>query len=971
MKNTLLSGIFIFAFCFQSIAKKNLIFANIPSAFFSKAGQIKEKMHSADLSTTSPFGFAENKGQILGYDGLPHTEVKFAFQQGSTQIFLLEKGIAYQFTRVHYPKGFEELMAKHAGVQDFEKMHALQNQIRLETFRMDMSLVGASANPEISTEGRSEDYTHFYNRKVLDVHRYSKIIYHSIYPGIDWVISIKNKEVKYDFVLRPDADPSLIKMMFKYQEELSLNEDGSFTLKSSLGSITEKRPVSFQGENLIGTRFLLKGDTISFSLDHFDAKQNLVIDPSLIWATYCGGTGYEEGRDCTTDASGNVYLTGRTDSNTGIASGGHQNFFGGSFDAFLVKYNSSGVRQWGTYYGGTSYEDGVSCVTDTSGNVYIAGRTASNVGIAFGGHLNTLPSVFSAFLVKFNSNGIRQWGTYYGGNTNTEGFSCATDPSGNIYLAGHTQSTAGIASAGHQNNFGGGSDAFLVKFNSSGVRQWGTYYGGTGIDYGNYCATDTVGNVYLTGFTNSTVNIASGGHQNTFGGGNYDSFLVKFNGSGMLQWGTYYGGTSDDYGTSCDKDNFGNIYLTGLTAGTGGSLSFLVKFDVGGMRQWENRYVGSTYACVVDALGFIYVTGTGNPQLSSDALLMKFDSSGVRQWATYYGGSSNESASSCALDASGNVYLGGRTESTVGIASGGHQNTFGGYYDAYLVKFCNQPNQPSAINGNTNVCIGSNQSYSVGLDLSATSYNWSLPVTWSGSSGTNTIGLISGTSGTLSVAASNTCGASLARILFILSNPIPSISVNSGTICTGQSFTILPNGASTYTYSSGSNIVIPTSNTAYSVMGTSSAGCVSAIAAIANVAVSNNPPPLATLSLNPSGTYTFCPVNSITLTATNNMSFYLWSNGATTQSISVNDGGNYSVQITDSNGCSATSFATTLINMLPQDFNKDGIANVDDFLLFVPKYNSICNCPEDLDEDGDVDVSDFQLFAAAFGTLCQ
>jgi len=105
----------------------------------------------------------------------------------------------------------------------------------------------------------------------------------------------------------------------------------------------------------------------------------------------------------------------------------------------------------------------------------------------------------------------------------------------------------------------------LVKFNASGVRQWATYCGGADDDYGNSCAVDGSGNVYLAGFTNSTAVIGSGGHQNTYGGGINDAFLVKFDTSGVRQWGTYYGGTAGDVGYSCAVDASGNVYLVGST----------------------------------------------------------------------------------------------------------------------------------------------------------------------------------------------------------------------------------------------------------------------------------------------------------------------------------------------------------------------------------------------------------------------
>jgi hypothetical protein len=105
----------------------------------------------------------------------------------------------------------------------------------------------------------------------------------------------------------------------------------------------------------------------------------------------------------------------------------------------------------------------------------------------------------------------------------------SVDNSGNIYLAGHTWSTTDIATSGsHQDtksNFS--SDVFLVKFDNSGVRQWGTYYGGTGYDVGMSCITDNSGNVFLGGYTASSTDIASSGaHQTTYNDGGRDAFLV-------------------------------------------------------------------------------------------------------------------------------------------------------------------------------------------------------------------------------------------------------------------------------------------------------------------------------------------------------------------------------------------------------------------------------------------------------------
>jgi len=927
-----------------------------PNAFDVPKGEaekMKAKVNSGEFSLSS-FAFVENKGQVYGYDGLPHPEVKFSFQQGNTQIFLLEKGIAYQFTRMHYPEGYQEIMRDKENVQDLEKMTELQKQIRTETFRMDMTLKGANNNVEITTEGRSADYTNFYNRDVLDVHSYSKVTYHNIYPGIDWVINTKGTEVKYDFIVKPGADPSLIKMQFHHQEDLSLNRDGSFTLKNSLGSISEKAPVSFQSGRCIGTQFILDNNLLSFDLENYNHQETLVIDPALVWATYYGYIGGDDGRSCTTDSFGNVYLSGYTSSNNFIALSGHQIIFGGYYDSFLVKFNANGALQWATYYGGPGDDRAFSCVVDGLSNVFLAGMTQSSIGIAASGHQNNYGGAQDIFLVKFNNNGVRQWGTYCGDLGSDYGRSCTTDASGNVYLAGYTSSGGGtiIATSGcHQSTYGGGAvDAFLVKFNAAGVRQWGTYYGGTGDDLGYACSSDASGNIYLAGLTQSgtgTIIATSGSHQSTFGGVT-DAFLVKFNSSGVRLWGTYYGGNGYDYGYSCASDATGNVYLAGSTPAITGTViatagahqtinggandAYLVKFNSSGLRVWGTYYGGSgsenIYSCASDVAGNVYLAGytesinstsistAGSPQSSfgglRDAFLVKFNTSGIRDWGTYYGASDIEEGISCAVDNLGNIYLAGRTQSGSGIATiGGYQIQYGGISDAFLVKFCDIPAQPTAINGNTLVCLGSNQSYSISVVPSALSYSWSLPATgWSGASTTNSITAIAGSSGTISVTALNACGASVQQTISITSNPSPVITVNSGSICQGTSFTIAPSGALSYTIEGGVAVVSPSISITYTVSGTNSLGCVSQSPATSSVNVFSLP----NVTIN--GTVaTICVGEELTLNASG-ASNYTWSTGANTASINIAPitTTTYSIIGSDANGCANVALVSQAVD---------------------------------------------------------
>ncbi|MFM1875642.1 MAG: hypothetical protein RL266_1379, partial [Bacteroidota bacterium] len=494
------------------------------------------------------------------------------------------------------------------------------------------------------------------------------------------------------------------------------------------------------------------GGVVSFEVVGHNPMLAMRIDPLVrVWGTYYGAIGTDSGSDVVTDLFGDIYLAGTTNSTAFISSNGHQNTLGGGTcntydcqDAFLVKFDSGGVRQWATYYGGSENEIGSSCAVDGIGNIYLAGTTYSALAIAHEGHQNTYGggicssesnTCSDAFLVKFNSSGERQWSTYYGADRNDAGNSCATDNIGNVYLAGKTYSALEIASGGHQNIFGGGTDAFLVKFSSSGERQWATYYGGSGSEGGSDCATDGSGNIYLTGKTRSSPNgIYLGGFQETPAGGD-DLFLVKFNGNGVRLWASYYGGDRNDLDGSCAIDNSGNIYLAGTTESPHGIASsgahqdslggdicdysqefpsmdcwdaFLVKFNSSGERLWATYYGGDRaeygLSCATDNIGNVYLAGSTwsgsgiasdgfqDSIVGGDVFLAKFDGSGQRQWGTYYP-SSGFAGGSCAADWNGNVYLSGQTYQSEVVSFNGHQNTHGGAelsetnYDAFLVRF--------------------------------------------------------------------------------------------------------------------------------------------------------------------------------------------------------------------------------------------------------------------------------------------
>jgi GEVED domain/Beta-propeller repeat len=456
---------------------------------------------------------------------------------------------------------------------------------------------------------------------------------------------------------------------------------------------------------------------------------NNVIQPGnytvdLDWATYCGGDDEDEAFSVATDPAGNVYIAGTTRGETGIATpGSHRPNYSDGREAFLVKFNSSGVRQWGTYYGDEDDDYGMAVATDALGNVYLVGYTDSPTSIATAGsHQPALNNNEDAFIVKFNTNGVRQWASYYGGSAADFGFSVATDATNNVYLAGITEGSTTLGTAGaFDNTYNGARDQFLVKFNSSGVRQWATYHGGTLTELEATVTTDAVGNVFLTGQTRSTTGIATAGAAQVALGGLEDAFLAKFSTTGARLWGTYVGGldSEDQASVACDPE--GNVHVCGTTGsenaiafGTyhqgfraGGKDGYLMRFNTNGVRQW-GTYLGGTDGdeardVATDAAGDIYVTGsTTSLELIStllahgtvlngiedDAFIMKFRSNGQRAWGTYYGGTDVEDCYSLALDAQGNMYIAGATLSSSGVATpGAHQTAIDTDEDAFLAKF--------------------------------------------------------------------------------------------------------------------------------------------------------------------------------------------------------------------------------------------------------------------------------------------
>jgi hypothetical protein len=710
------------------------------SAFTDVSNSQKEHINSNSKPTVESrsITFIENKGQMHDQNYQPRPDVLFGAMAGNMAFHLKTNGVSYQLTKVDSYKEVEDLKTK-------EKREEIDQQT---IYRIDLHWLNANANFTTSTDNILAGYDNYYTAGcseggALNVKSFTGVMVHHLYTGINLHYYEKSGQLKHDYIVAPGADYKKIQLNVK-GATVSINEDGSLLLNTPLGKVQEGAPIVYQKGKQLKAKWVVKDQILSFEIENYNPKLELIIDPiTRAWGTFYGGGSSDIGYSCATDASANVYMAGRTASSTNMAtSGAHQTSYGaGLYDAFLVKFNASGVRQWGTYYGSGGNDMARSCATDASGNVYMAGETSSTLSISTpGAHQSVKNTGFDAFLVKFNSSGIRQWGTYYGSYDDDYGYSCATDLNENVYMAGYTTSAGGMATTGaHQEISDGTDDAFLVKFNSLGVRQWATYYGDLSSEQGNSCTTDASGNVYLAGTTTANTGTAiatTGSHQDSIGG-NTDAFLAKFNSNGVRQWGTYYGSPGGEFGNSCTADASGNVFLAGYgsaytgtfiaTAGahqptTGGvNDAFLVKFDANGIRQWGTYYGGSFndygYACSSDPFGNVYMSGftasgsasalstigahqTTNGGGASDAFIVKFNSGGVRQYGTYYGGNGDEESWGCAADIYGNFYLAGYAGSipAVIVTAGAHQTTFGGSIDGFLVKFSDCTASTSTLN---------------------------------------------------------------------------------------------------------------------------------------------------------------------------------------------------------------------------------------------------------------------------------
>ena len=517
---------------------------------------------------------------------------------------------------------------------------------------------------------------------------YAKVRHKNVYPGVDLVYYGNQRQLEYDFVVRPGADPNLIKLAFQGAEDVRIDGQGDLILQVSGGELRLLKPNVYQEikgkKQIIDGRYILQSSQnderltnndernlvavqVGFQVAPYDAARPLIIDPVLFYSTYLGGTGDDFGFSIAVDGSGNAYVTGGTGSaNFPTTLGAFQTAYGGGVqDVFVTKLNPTGSGLvYSTYLGGSGGDGANGIAVDASGVAYVTGNTSStDFPTTLGAFQTTFAGGFGdVFVTKLNAAGSALvYSTYLGGSGDDSGYGIAVDVAGDAYVTGPTTSTDFPMTLGaFQTAFGGGSyDAFVTKVNPSGSGVvYSTYIGGSDADIANGIAVDASGDAYATGLTYSTnFPTTVGSFQPAFGGGSLDGFLTKLDPTGSaLVYSTYLGGSGLDAGEGIAVDAAGNAYVVGNTDSTNfptTSGAFQLTFG-GGVQD-------------------VFVTKL-NP--TGSALF----------YSTYLGGSAFDESFGIALDAVGNAYVTGDTDSTNFPTVNAVQSVPAGGFDIFVTK---------------------------------------------------------------------------------------------------------------------------------------------------------------------------------------------------------------------------------------------------------------------------------------------
>ncbi len=508
---------------------------------------------------------------------------------------------------------------------------------------------------------------------------YAKVEYAGVYPGVDLVFHGNQKQLEYDFDVAAGADATKIALDIDGAQKVRIAADGTAVVETRLGEVVLHQPVSYQmiagQRKMVASSYEMRGaKELVIHLGAYDASEALVIDPTLTYSTYIGGSQEDNIYAVAADTNGNAYVAGLSNSTNypivnGIISG---NPSGGATTAGVVsEINAAGsALVFSTYLGGSGNGFGglgngdaaYGIAVDAAGNVYVTGGTVStNFPVTSSGFQQSLGSFSSslasenAFLSVLSAGGITlSYSTYIGGSVSDLGTGVDVDGSGNAYVVGGSFSPDFPVTGNAFQTFSPSSlesSGFLTKvattqFGSASL-VYSTYIGGSSnststLNPYNYAfsdaafgvAADGAGNAYITGQTTSSdfPVSTSGAFQAAYGGGNADAFVIELNtvtgGADLSVYSTYLGGNLAESGSQVKVDAVGDAYVVGTTnspnfptlnpaqAALGGiSDAFVTELKTGGWTLDYSTYLGGTggdygLGIAIDSNGQAYVGGS-------------------------------------------------------------------------------------------------------------------------------------------------------------------------------------------------------------------------------------------------------------------------------------------------------------------------------------------------------------------------
>jgi hypothetical protein len=528
-----------------------------------------------------------------------------------------------------------------------------------------------------------------------NITNYAKVHYENIFDGVDLVYYGNQGQLEYDFLVAAGADAKAIHMAFKGARGIRVDRhtgDLVVNMGQGIQDVHFRRPVAYQeeakpgaGKHFVAANYTLDArNRVSFQLGAYDHRKTLLVDPTLSYSTYLGGSSNDYGASIAVDSTGSAYVTGNTNSITfPVTAGAFQTTCGGgcngtTVDAFVTKLDPTGSSIiYSTYLGGAGNDYGNGIVLDAAGNAYIVGQTFSADFPTTAGAFQTSCGGGScakgdAFIAELNSTGSALvYSTYLGGSSVNQGNGIALDAANNAYSTGYTQSLDFPTTPGAFQtscNCSKNSSVFVTELNSTGTALvYSTYLGGNNVDVGYQIALDSSNNAFVTGYATSTNFPTTPGAFQTTIAANKAAFVTKLNPTGSaLVYSTYLGGSSSILNTPCEAcgtsiavDSAGNAYVCGLTA-------------------------ESTFPITPGAYQSVFMSTTKG----HDAFITKLNPTGTALvFSTYLGGTQDDGATGIGLDASGNVWLKGNTQSSdFPVTPGAFQTVLGGLFDSYVAE---------------------------------------------------------------------------------------------------------------------------------------------------------------------------------------------------------------------------------------------------------------------------------------------